>query len=278
MLYLDDDQLEKGLPGDPRFPERDNEYVADMTKRYDLLAQWTENFRAKFGQYAEAEETLKQCEELMSTYDDVIVKVKIPLDIQVRALEISPFYTYVALIICLTFVGCTQYPRLFLFGVWSRLSCKAAHHPGKPLMRKRFCLDMPLHSIVHLTSLKLDRGMPADQRFPERAESYFKEVYSQQDRLLNWLESFRAKFGRYPQAAATICEVEAVLERVYDVVGRFKIPHAIEQARNSRETGLEYGLEHHLERFCAAVGGFVNRGTCIAPLTQLFSSRRNSNG
>ena len=50
--------LEKGLPGDPRFPERDNEYIEEQAKQYDLMLQWLEDFKSKFGQYDQAQATI----------------------------------------------------------------------------------------------------------------------------------------------------------------------------------------------------------------------------
>ena len=72
----------QGVPGDPRFPERDNEYVTDMSTRNDLLIQWVEDFRSRFEQYEEAQATLDECDAVLAQYKAVVGAVKIPLDIQ----------------------------------------------------------------------------------------------------------------------------------------------------------------------------------------------------
>ena len=74
--------MEKGLPGDPRFPERDNEWVVDQAKRNDLLLQWLEDFKIKCGQFEEAKETIEECEAVLELYKKVVGAIKIPLDIQ----------------------------------------------------------------------------------------------------------------------------------------------------------------------------------------------------
>jgi hypothetical protein len=53
--------LDKGLPNEPRFPERDNKYIADMGKRQELLSTWLETFRSALGQHEEASSTITVC-------------------------------------------------------------------------------------------------------------------------------------------------------------------------------------------------------------------------
>lgn len=47
--------LNKGIPGDERFPERDNEWIAEREKEKNLLYQWLEDFKAKYAQYNESQ-------------------------------------------------------------------------------------------------------------------------------------------------------------------------------------------------------------------------------
>ena len=75
-------QLEKGIPGDPRFPERDNEWIANRAKDNDLLVQWLEDFKSKYAQYDEAKATIDECEEVLELYNKVVNAAKIPLEIQ----------------------------------------------------------------------------------------------------------------------------------------------------------------------------------------------------
>ena len=74
--------MEKGLPGDPRFPERDNEYIEEQAKRNDLLLQWIEDFKSKFGQYEQAQSTIEEVDQVLELYNKVVGSVRIPLMIQ----------------------------------------------------------------------------------------------------------------------------------------------------------------------------------------------------
>ena len=82
QFYLYIKQLEKGLPGDPRFPERDNEWIDERTKQKELLVEWLEDFKSKLGQYEEALETIEECEKALELYKKVVDSVRIPLMIQ----------------------------------------------------------------------------------------------------------------------------------------------------------------------------------------------------
>ncbi len=74
--------LEKGLPNDPRFPERDNEWMEAREKERKLLVEWLEDFKSKFGQYPEAASTVTECTEAMDKYCEIVEKVKIPLEVK----------------------------------------------------------------------------------------------------------------------------------------------------------------------------------------------------
>ena len=77
-----------------------------------------------------------------------------------------------------------------------------------------------------------------------------------QEMLLCWVEGFKARFGHHKEADSTISEVEAVLLQYNQVVGAARIPMLIANARSARRchgSVLEYGLDHHLEHFKAAV-------------------------
>ena len=75
-------QLEKGIPGDPRFPERDNEWIEARTKDKELLVEWLEDFKSKLGEYQEAQETIGECEKALDLYSSVVGSVRVPLLIQ----------------------------------------------------------------------------------------------------------------------------------------------------------------------------------------------------
>ena len=64
--------LDKGIPGDPRFPERDNEWIEARAKEQKLLVEWFEDFNSKFGDYQEAAETVQECEGALSKYKEKV--------------------------------------------------------------------------------------------------------------------------------------------------------------------------------------------------------------
>lgn len=74
--------MEKGLPGDPRFPDRDNEWIEARVKEKELLVQWLEDFKSKCGEYVESHETIQQCETALTQYSTVVDSVRVPLMIQ----------------------------------------------------------------------------------------------------------------------------------------------------------------------------------------------------
>ena len=82
LRRTNDLKLKKGLPGDPRFPERDNEWIEEMGKRNELLVEWLEDFKSELGEHDEAQETIKECEETLEKYKTVVGGSKIPLMVQ----------------------------------------------------------------------------------------------------------------------------------------------------------------------------------------------------
>ena len=74
--------MEKGIPGDPRFPERDNEWITNQEKQNGLLVQWLEDFKSKLGQYELAKPTIDECEAVLELYNKVVNAVRVPLEIQ----------------------------------------------------------------------------------------------------------------------------------------------------------------------------------------------------
>ncbi len=74
--------LDKGLPGDPRFPERDNEWVEARVKEQKLLVEWLEDFKSKFGESDEALETIAECRDALKKYNEKVEAVRIPLAVQ----------------------------------------------------------------------------------------------------------------------------------------------------------------------------------------------------
>ena len=74
--------LREGIPGDPRFPERDDQWLVERTNQRDLLIQWLEDFKSKCGQSSEAQKTIKECEEALSLYHSVVGKLEGAMKVQ----------------------------------------------------------------------------------------------------------------------------------------------------------------------------------------------------
>lgn len=64
---------------DKRFVD---EYVKERTKEHSLLSTWLEDFRAKFGEYEEANYTIQQVESALKLFNDVVGAAKLKIDIQ----------------------------------------------------------------------------------------------------------------------------------------------------------------------------------------------------
>ena len=74
--------LQKGVPGDPRFPERDEQYLQANIKDYNLLLERIEDFKSEFGEYEEALPTLEEANSVFDLYQTVIGKIAIPIAVQ----------------------------------------------------------------------------------------------------------------------------------------------------------------------------------------------------
>ena len=74
--------MEKGVPGDSRFPERDSEWVGEQLRQKELLIQWLEGFKGDFGNFSEAQETISLCEQVLELHDLVVDRIRVPLSIQ----------------------------------------------------------------------------------------------------------------------------------------------------------------------------------------------------
>jgi hypothetical protein len=109
----------------------------------------------------------------------------------------------------------------------------------------------------------LKEGIPSDPRFPDRRDKYIDDQTKEQGLFVQWLESFKAKFGEIAEAKPTITEVEEALAlynnvicnniimylyiNFYLVAGRQKVE--ILKAIEARGAPLEYDIKWHLDRF-----------------------------
>ena len=74
--------MKTGPPKDPRFPERDNEWLAKVTKAKELLVTWLEDFRSKFEIFPASEPIIVECEKHLVSFEEVVNPIRIPLSIQ----------------------------------------------------------------------------------------------------------------------------------------------------------------------------------------------------
>jgi hypothetical protein len=203
--------LDKGIPGDPRFPERDNEWVEARVKEQKLLVEWLENFKSNYGTYKESLPTIEECQAALDKYQEKVETVRIPLAVQ------------------------------------NARNAKRAE--GSVLE-----YGLKYH-LEHMNSA-LDKGLPGDPRFPERDNEWIEAREKEQKLLVEWLEDFKSKLGQYKESYATIDEANAALEKYQEKVEKVRIPLAIQNARNAKRAEgsvLEFGLQHHLERFNGAL-------------------------
>ena len=70
------------MPSDKRFPERSNQWLQERTKEKELLVQWLEDFKSKFGHYTQSAALIEQCENAIALYKSSVEKIKIPLEIE----------------------------------------------------------------------------------------------------------------------------------------------------------------------------------------------------
>src|SRR2546425_458172 len=72
LVLVDDEsyvlQLKEGIPNDPRFPDRRDEWLTNIEKESTLITQWLEDFKSKFGEYPEAKEIITEVEDALALY------------------------------------------------------------------------------------------------------------------------------------------------------------------------------------------------------------------
>jgi hypothetical protein len=67
-------KLNKGIPTDDRFVD---DYINEQTKRNTLLVEWLEDFRARFGDFEEAQATITEVEAALALYQKVVMGSKL---------------------------------------------------------------------------------------------------------------------------------------------------------------------------------------------------------
>jgi hypothetical protein len=74
--------LEKGLPNDPRFFERDLHWVDARTKEQTLLVEFLADFQSKLGEYDEARPVIAKCNKALVLFQEKVGNLKVTLEIQ----------------------------------------------------------------------------------------------------------------------------------------------------------------------------------------------------
>lgn len=62
--------------------DRVDAYLESMEKSYNLIVQWLEDFRSKYGDYEEAQPTISKIEEALALYKDTIGRSKVKIEVQ----------------------------------------------------------------------------------------------------------------------------------------------------------------------------------------------------
>jgi hypothetical protein len=78
--------LSEGIPNEPRFPERRDEYITSTEKENNAITQWLEAFKSKFAEYEESADIIGQVDTALSLFQSVVGKGKAKVEIQ-RAIE-----------------------------------------------------------------------------------------------------------------------------------------------------------------------------------------------
>jgi hypothetical protein len=76
-------QLNKGIPTEHRHVD---DYVERQSKVYNLLVEWLEDFRSRFGQHDEAQPTIDEVNQGLALYQQVVLASKRKIDLQ-KAIE-----------------------------------------------------------------------------------------------------------------------------------------------------------------------------------------------
>jgi hypothetical protein len=69
---------------DPRFPERDNEWIEARCTEHRLLVEFLEDFKSKYGDKEEATDHLVNCHTAIEKFHNIVDKVKNKLAVQTQ--------------------------------------------------------------------------------------------------------------------------------------------------------------------------------------------------
>jgi hypothetical protein len=152
--------IEKGLPSDPRFPERDTEWLQAREKEFDLLCKWLDDFRNRYyslimAAYADALSILNEGEELKDMFATKVQPLKIIVTIQ------------------------------------NARNARTADGS---------CLEYGLKYHLDNMKSALEKGIPRDPRFPERDNEWVVARVKEYKLLAEWFEDFMSKFQQYSEA------------------------------------------------------------------------------
>jgi hypothetical protein len=178
-----------------------------LASEKNLLTNWLEDFRAQFGQYEEAQLTIKKVEDALRLYNTAIL------------------------------------------GGMLNVNLKKAIEARAPDSNLEYGLEHHLSSFVN----SIKEGIPTDKRF---VDDYLEKLEKLNGKLIEWLEDFRSRFGQYNEAESTIHRVEDALKLYRLTIAASKVKLDVARARDARKAQgsvLEYGFEHHVERFVDAV-------------------------
>eukprot|EP01124_Arcella_intermedia_P033172 TRINITY_DN7876_c0_g2_i2.p1 TRINITY_DN7876_c0_g2~~TRINITY_DN7876_c0_g2_i2.p1 ORF type:complete len:2631 (-),score=708.58 TRINITY_DN7876_c0_g2_i2:12-7805(-) len=306
-------ELSKGLPNDPRFPERDGEWLKKREREFNLLTEWNQQFKALFfSSNKEVESVIDECELLLDNYKKVVGPLQLAWKIKqatlVPKVEGFPHLEYgldynlkqMNDLIQNGFPNDPRFPERdhqwlsqitqlhnkiqeYLSNFMAFFSDNI-DHPAvvdvikrcedalerynstvltvkrsfeiKKFLENKGILENGFDHFLSRFKSELSKGIPNDERFPERNEQWVKSRVTDKNKLIEWLSLFNSHFGLEKEAQPIAKSVEEALQLYTKVVEPLFIPLEIQKAVNARRTDgsvLEYGLEYHCQKFSNAL-------------------------
>ena len=65
-------QIKGGIPNDPRFPDRRDQYLDELEKETNRITQWLEDFRSKYSSHDEAQSIITEVTQALQSYTNTI--------------------------------------------------------------------------------------------------------------------------------------------------------------------------------------------------------------
>ena len=202
----------------------------------ELLIEWLEEFKSKYGGYKESQSTIEECEKIIARCETSVSKYIIPLKIQNRLNERNKKS------------GSTLKHEIeaFIAGV-KQLSSKYEGVSESEML----------------------------QNMEEREISKIRGINGDYLHLLEEMEEFKYLFAAYEEGKAVIGEIEEYFEEYKKVKSKVKTPIELNEVKRQKKSfnKLEYGFNYHFSQFKSELNKPVqqiNLGTIKESYNQLL--------